>query len=118
MSRKVTAIADAVFALGFMAIAAILSVISHEGSTVIFSGLIGSALLALSLAVYANKRLLVYLIAVPLLILLCLISLLLLFAPLAWGRSNELDAYILQGLVALMAALQVANLVVVRKREQ
>jgi hypothetical protein len=45
-------------------------------------------------------------------------SLLLLFAPLAWGRSNELDAYLLQGLVAFMAVLQVASVAVVRKREQ
>jgi hypothetical protein len=118
MSRKITIIANAILAIGFLAMAAIVSVISHDESTAVYSGLIGSAMLALSFAVYANKRLLVYVIAVPLLILLCLISLLLLFAPLAWGRSNELDAFILQGLVALMALLQVANLVVVRKREQ
>ena len=118
VSRKATAIADAIIAIGFLAIAAILSVISHDESTAVYSVLIGSAMLALSFAVYANQRLLVYVIAVPLLILLCLMSLLLLFAPLAWGRSNELDAYLLQGLVALMAVLQVASVVVVRKREQ
>ena len=118
MSRKATAIADAVVAAGFLAIAVILSAISHDKSTAVYSGLIGSAMLALSFAVYANQRLLVYVIAVPFLILLCLMSLLLLFAPLAWGRSNELDAYLLQGLVAFMAVLQVASVAVVRKREQ
>ena len=118
MSRKVTTIANAILAIGFLAIAAMLFISSHDESAAISSGLIGLVLLTLSLAVYANKRLLVYVIAVPLLILLCLVSILLLFAPLAWGRSNELDAYILQGVIALMAALQVGNLVVVRKREQ
>jgi len=118
VSRKATAIADAVVAAGFLTIAVILSAISHDKSTAVYSGLIGSAMLALSFAVYANQRLLVYVIAVPFLILLCLMSLLLLFAPLAWGRSNELDAYLLQGLVAFMAVLQVASVVVVRKREQ
>jgi hypothetical protein len=116
MSRKATAIADAVAAAGFLAIAGILFAISHDRSAAVCSGLIGSAMLALSFAVHANQRLLVYVIAVPFLILLCLMSLLLLFAPLAWGRSNELDAYLLQGLVALMAVLQVASVIVVRKR--
>ena len=115
MSRKVTAIADAILAMGFLAIAAIFHFFSHDESAAVPSALLGLALLTLSLAVYANKRLLVHVIAVPLLILLCIFSFLLLFAPLAW---NERDAYLLQGLVALVAALQVANLVVVRKREQ
>jgi len=115
MSRKVTAIANAILAIGFLAIAATFLASSHDESAAISSGLIGLVLLALSLAVYANKRRLVYVIAVPMLILLCVTSFLLLFAPLAW---NELDAYIVQASVALMGALQVANLVVVRKREQ
>jgi len=118
MSRKITTIANAILAIGLLAFAAIISVVAHDESAAVYSALTGLAMLTLSFAVYANKRLLVYVIAVPLLILLCLISFLLLFAPLAWGRSNELDAFILQGLVVLMALLQVANLVVVRKREQ
>ncbi len=115
MSRKITAVANAILAIGLFVIAAIFSMSSHDESAATSAGLIGLVLLTLSLAVYAKKRSLVHAIAIPVLMLLCITFFFLLFAPLAW---NERDAYILLGLVALMAALQIANLIVVRKREQ
>lgn len=118
MLRKGTVIASAVVAAGFFGMAVLFSLNPADSSTAGLAALIGSGFGLLSFGVYSGSRVLVYLVAISLLILMGGLFLMLLFAPIAWGRSNHAAACLLQGLVALMIVVSIASIIAVRRPGQ
>jgi hypothetical protein len=121
MGRAAIVSANAAVALGFLVLA--IMVLAKAGGSsaqgdAAMAAAAGAVHALLAFGVYARGKLLVYVVSIPLLIALCGLGVLLLFAPMAWGKSNEAAALLLQALVLLLAALQVANLVSVRGARQ
>ena len=116
MGKAAVVAANAAVALGFVVLA-MLVLAKAGGASAQADAVLAVALGAvhglLAFGVFARGKLLVYAVSIPLLIALCGLGVLLLFAPMAWGRSNDAAALLLQGLVVLLVALQIVNLVAV-----